>query len=179
MSFGCGMGNTNNMQLSPALAQLKEEHLPLRAQMEEFYALASAIGQDEQTTNWAEALIALQQKAVAFVGKLDPHSLLEEDILFPMMAQFIGRETGPIAVMEYEHDQAKKNLKQFMEAMEQLPDEVNLDQAKAIAAYLMNAYVILTEHFMKEENVLFPMAEQMLSADQKDELLQKFNGTAE
>ncbi|MGD8190973.1 hemerythrin domain-containing protein [Brevibacillus ginsengisoli] len=174
MSFGCGMGNMN-LPLCQALAQLKEEHIPLRAQMDEFYLLAQAIGQNDQITNWAESLHTVHQKAAAFINKLDPHSLREEEILFPMMANFIGRESGPIAVMEYEHDQAKNNLKQFLKQMDQLPEVVGRDEAKAIAGYLKNAYIILTEHFMKEENVLFPMAEQILSADEKDELLQKFN----
>ncbi len=178
MNFGCGMGTANNMPLSPALARLKEEHIPLRAQMDEFYMLAKDIGADDSVDNWADALRNLQEKAVSFMNELDPHSIREEDVLFPMMAKYIGREMGPIAVMEYEHDQAKKNLKQFTEKMDQIQGTVGKEEAKGIAAHLMNAYVILTEHFMKEENVLFPMAQQMLTEEEKEELVRKFNEIA-
>jgi regulator of cell morphogenesis and NO signaling len=42
-----------------------------------------------------------------------------------------------------------------------------------LAALIKSAYLILTEHFAKEENVLFPMAERMLSDDEKEKLYQK------
>ncbi|WP_257985059.1 hemerythrin domain-containing protein [Bacillus sp. T33-2] len=42
-----------------------------------------------------------------FLSDLEPHSEREEGVLFEMMASYIGRESGPIAVMEYEHDQVK------------------------------------------------------------------------
>jgi regulator of cell morphogenesis and NO signaling len=54
-----------------------------------------------------------------------------------------------------------------------LGDEVSSKAAVELASYVINAYSILTEHFMKEENVLFPMAERLLSDEEKEELAQK------
>jgi regulator of cell morphogenesis and NO signaling len=50
---------------------------------------------------------------------------------------------------------------------------VSSQAAVELASYVINAYSILTEHFMKEENVLFPMAERLLSDEEKEELAQK------
>jgi regulator of cell morphogenesis and NO signaling len=44
---------------------------------------------------------------------------------------------------------------------------------KTRAELIRDAYYILTEHFSKEENVLFPMAERMLTNEEKEELYQK------
>ncbi len=180
MHFGCGssMFGANPVALCAPLARLKEEHVPLRAQMDDYYAFAQTIGKDESVADYSDKLRELLTKVNEFVAELDPHSLREEDALFPMMAKYIGRETGPIAVMEYEHDQAKQQLKHFRETMETLGAPVGAEQAKTIAAYAINAYLILTEHFMKEENVLFPMAEQMLSEAEKEELGKKFEEIA-
>ncbi|MNG08010.1 iron-sulfur cluster repair di-iron protein [compost metagenome] len=91
------------------------------------------------------------------------------------MAQYIGRTAGPIAVMEYEHDQAKASLAAFREGMGSLDVTViALHEAKQLAAHVRRAYEILTEHFGKEENVLFPMAENLLTADDKAQLASAF-----
>lgn len=42
-----------------------------------------------------------------------------------------------------------------------------------LASYIVQMYELLTSHFFKEENVLFPMAENLLSAAEKDELEEK------
>ena len=131
---------------------------------------------DDANSNWRTTLGILKNKVQTFVEQLDPHSEREEDALFPMMAKYIGRDVGPIAVMEYEHDQAKQNLKKFQEEISKEDlISIDFDQAKRLAAYAQLAHEILSEHFMKEENVLFPMAENMLSPDEKEQLNQMFN----
>jgi len=167
----CGMMH-GDMQtaLCEPLAQLKREHTPLREQMNEFAAMAGNIGHDPQIADWSERLSALKAKVDAFIQVLDPHSEIEEEGLFPLMAKYIGREVGPIAVMEYEHEQAKKHLSVFVEMMEAASAPIPADRAREIAANALQAHSILTDHFMKEEAVLFPMAERILNDDDKAEL---------
>ncbi|MFX3623426.1 MAG: hemerythrin domain-containing protein [Ectobacillus sp.] len=177
MSNGCHFSQlaANGQTLSPALQQLKDEHIPLNEQKYELFQLATAIREETYTTAPIEQLSLLREKVLAFLAVLDPHSKREEDILFEMMVQYIGREMGPIAVMEYEHDQAKANISMFLEQTKELQTDISKETAAQLAAYISNAYSILTDHFMKEEQVLFPMAEQMLSVNEKEELLQKIN----
>lgn len=169
----CVMAHDGDVQLCPALQQLKDEHGPLNEQKRELFEMAQQIGQGEQVSNWKEELLNLREKVQFFIERLDPHSEREEGVLFPMMAQYIGRTSGPIAVMEYEHDQAKRNIAAFLEQSASLSDSVDRETAKQLAFYVINAHHILTEHFMKEEHVLFPMAEKLLSNDEKEELAQK------
>lgn len=173
MPFGCGMmGMTGGpLTLCEGLQRLKDEHPPLRKQMEELFKEAQAIGDDAGVEDWEAPLRALEEKVKIFVAELDPHSKREEDVLFPLMAKHIGREMGPIAVMEYEHEQAKTRLTGFLATMASLTGPIKADTARRIAGEVAEAVQILFDHFMKEENVLFPMAERILSDAEKEELL--------
>jgi hemerythrin-like domain-containing protein len=111
-------------------------------------------------------------KVQTFTQELDPHSEREERVLFRMMEQYMGIGTGPVAVMEYEHDQAKGYIEAYMEAAEKCENLTEQEMAYN-AGLIKNAYYILTEHFAKEENVLFPMAENLLSKEEKEELYKR------
>lgn len=171
MPHQCGslMGG-DPIELCGPLAQLKREHGPLREQMDAFAALAAEIRRSAGGADTAERLEQLRTKVKEFADRLDPHSEREEGALFPMVAKYIGRETGPIAVMEAEHEQAKRNLRRFFEAFEGADASAAAAQAGEIAAFAVTAHEILTDHFLKEENVLFPMAERLLSAEEKEQL---------
>jgi len=157
----------SDIDLCQPLRQLKTEHGPLRKQMDAFRELAMDIGQDENRVDWSMALSVLREMVERFVKELDVHSRREEDVLFEMMAKHIGREVGPIAVMEHEHDSAKAFLKQFLQAAKAVNGILDHKQALRIADDAIQAETILSQHFLKEEQVLFPMAEQLLSAEEK------------
>lgn len=164
-----GFGGMPSAELkSKGLRHLKEEHPPLRSQMEGLFSLTQKIDKDiDIDVNFQELITKVKE----FQAALDPHSEREEGVLFPMMGTYIGTTSGPIAVMEYEHDQAKAHIKSFLEQAAGSP--ASPDELKKLAGYIQNAYFILTEHFNKEENVLFPMAERMLSDEEKEELYQR------
>ena len=167
---GCmsGFGGMPQAELSEGLKQLKSEHPPLLEQLEKLYTLTQNI---DQELNVEEDFIELIEQVKAFKAALDSHSEREEGVLFPMMATYIGTTSGPIAVMEYEHDQAKTNIGSFLTNAE--VTEASTEEKKRLAELIQNAYFILTEHFSKEENVLFPMAERMLTDEEKAELYKR------
>lgn len=167
---GCmsALGGMPQAELSKGLKQLKSEHPPLLEQLEGMYELTQKIDQEIEIKTNFTGLIA---KVKEFKAALDPHSDREEGILFPMMGVYIGTTSGPIAVMEYEHDQAKSKIGAFLAKVE--GDLDSNEEKKKAAELIQNAYFILTEHFSKEENVLFPMAERMLTDEEKEELFQK------
>ncbi|WP_078548496.1 hemerythrin domain-containing protein [Litchfieldia alkalitelluris] len=168
----CGMMSNEEQTLSLPLQLLKNEHIPLRKQMDHLYEEATNIL--ENSTPMKAELIALREVVVDFVNHLDPHSDIEDEegVLFPLVANYIGRETGPIAVMEFEHDQAKKHLKLFLQGTEKVESLVE-NEFSDITLNITEAILILREHFMKEENVLFPLAERMLSEEEKAVLQEK------
>lgn len=162
------------LNLCSPLQKLKDEHGPLNEMKKELFDISSAIENFEEA-EWLEVITNLRMRVESFIAILDPHSQREEGVLFEMMAKYIGRTSGPIAVMKYEHDQAKSNIGTFLKNTESLSKDLTKDDAKKLASYVTEAYLILTDHFMKEENVLFPMAEKMLTDEEKLELEQKIN----
>lgn len=172
---GCGMmGFAESFgPLCAGLERLKGEHPLLREQMEELAEAARKVSDNSENYRWREALYSLEEKVRSFTAVLDPHSRREEEVLFSLMAKYIGREAGPIAVMEYEHEQAKARLSGFLSEMEKLDGSFGEDTARKLAGEVVLAVQILTEHFLKEENVLFPMAERFLSDAEKEELLER------
>lgn len=167
---GCmsAFGGMPPAELSKGLKQLKGEHPALLAKLDNLFQLTQQINKG---IDIEKSFLILQTKVVEFKDSLEPHSEREEGVLFPMMGAYIGTTSGPIAVMEYEHDQAKSQIIVFLErtADKQLTEEEMKDSADLIK----NAYFILTEHFSKEENVLFPMAERMLTDEEKEELYRR------
>ncbi|MED4448395.1 hemerythrin domain-containing protein [Cytobacillus firmus] len=164
---GCmsSMKGNGPIILSKGLKRLKEEHPPLLAMLEELLHITNKM---EETPDRA-LFEKLTEHVRNFCSKLDPHSKREEGVLFRMMEQYLGKGTGPIAVMEYEHDQAKSCIKAFLRAAEGIEHLTEKEMAEH-SGLIKKAYYTLTQHFSKEENVLFPMAENLLTEDEKDEL---------
>lgn len=168
--MAAGMTGGAEAPLCPPLAQLKREHIPLYAQMNAFAQQGANIGEDAAVADWLPALQELQREVAAFSEALETHSEREEAHLFTVMARYIGRDVGPIAVMEYEHEQARIHLSRFLEAVNGASGPIGADEARDMAASAVQAQAVLTDHFYKEENVLFPMAERMLSGQEKEAL---------
>ncbi|SFA77139.1 MULTISPECIES: hemerythrin domain-containing protein [unclassified Bacillus (in: firmicutes)] len=166
--MGCmgAFGGVNESDLCDGLRQLKGEHPPLINRLE---GLLEACLKIESGEELSVNFNSLKEKVEAFIKELEPHSEREESILFPMMSNYIGKSMGPIAVMEYEHDLAKSLISTFIEQSAS-STELSEGKMKELALMIKKAYYTLVDHFTKEENVLFPMAQRMLTEEEKQEL---------
>jgi regulator of cell morphogenesis and NO signaling len=166
---GCmsGINTDSSFVLSEGLQQLKSEHPPLLKVLDELLDLCVKIENGEQMS---ENFGRLRPAVVDFLAELDPHSEREEGVLFEMMAAYIGREMGPIAVMEYEHDQAKRFIGTFLHNTKNGTEGFSKEHMIKNAELIKNANYTLVSHFSKEESILFPMAENMLTEEEKQEL---------
>jgi regulator of cell morphogenesis and NO signaling len=161
------------MPLSPGLQRLKNEHVVLNEQKQNIYDQArSFISSISEGSYKVEALIDLREKVQVFFKDLHSHSEKEEEYLFNMMALHMDRHSGPLVVMELEHEEAKRLIKQFLVNIEQSPDGKDTSAAIENCRMMIEAYHVLSSHFMKEEQVLFPMAETVLTDEQKEDLWQ-------
>ncbi|WNF35806.1 hemerythrin domain-containing protein [Bacillaceae bacterium IKA-2] len=170
-------GDPQNINYCAPLKQLINEHPSLLAKLAEFNEMVATFEVEDSTNDWNQAIDQLHEKVTLFISELEPHSNREEEVLFEMMVKYMGREGGPIAVMEYEHATAKLNLKEFIDKVAVIKAEqssASKETALELFRHIKIVYLTLTEHFMKEESILFPMAEQMLSAEEKQELADQF-----
>ena len=94
------------------------------------------------------------------------HHGKEEDVLFPVL-ESISPGFGPIRVMMDEHITGRA-------AIASMSDAIAASDAISFAT-AANAYVaLLRTHIFKEDNILFRYAEQMLTPDQHEEILESY-----
>lgn len=98
-----------------------------------------------------------------FITAMKRHFIMEEDILFPAFENVSGITQGPTVVMRSEHQQ-------ILGLMEQLQDSLKAKDWDEIYAMEETLMILIQQHNMKEENMLYPMCEQFL-AGQADTLL--------
>lgn len=102
-----------------------------------------------------------------FVDKC--HHAKEEDLLFPAMERAgVPNEGGPIGVMLAEHVQGRGYIKGMSEAFAEFGKD---NSALSSMVEKSRDYIdLLTRHIEKENNILFAMADKVLSKSTQDEL---------
>lgn len=103
------------------------------------------------------------------------HHSKEEDLLFVKMEEAgMPVEGGPIAAMLYEHGEGRRLVRAMSQA---LPRAAEGDAvATAAVARDLLAYVrLLRAHIRKEDNVLYPMADRLLTAEDQQALMEGFD----
>lgn len=158
----------SNVLCAP-LQQLKNEHVSLRADMDLFNEIIEEIEYDSGP-EVVQLFMKLHPLVAAFNDKLKAHSKREEEGLFPMMTRHLGENDKTIEAMETEHEKAEQHLQDFLTEADKAGSAIDEDKVQWITVYAFQAHATLTQHFAKEEKVLFPMAENMLSVDEKEEL---------
>ncbi len=93
-----------------------------------------------------------------FISDMQHHFAMEEQVMFPEFEQKTGMTQGPTEMMRQEHTQMRSLFTQLMDSL----NENNSDRFFGTSETLM---ILLQQHNMKEEQMLYPMAQQHLSAE--------------
>ena len=103
---------------------------------------------------------------------LERHIRMEEDVLFPLFEARSGIGSGgPTAVMRAEHAQIRSALDRLSAALP--ADEGREVDPPAFLGELAAMVAILSDHNLKEEEVLYPMIDQMLAAPERSDLMMR------
>ncbi len=150
--------------------QLKEEHQGIQLMLRILEKVCQRLESGERVdTGHLEKILEFIR---VFADKC--HHGKEEDLLFPEMGKAgIPKEQGPIGVMLLEHGKGRDYVKGMNAAI----GEYKRNEANASSRFVENArnYIaLLTQHIDKENNVLFPWGERVLSEKQKEQLLEAF-----
>jgi hemerythrin-like domain-containing protein len=102
------------------------------------------------------------------------HHGKEEDLLFPLLESHgLPRHGGPTGVMLHEHEQGRALIRQMVAGVEALKSGDPAGAGRWSQAGL--GYVeLLRAHIQKENNVLFVMAENMLTPEEQKKLAADF-----
>ena len=103
--------------------------------------------------------VAAAQAAFArFREAMLAHFAGEEDILFPAFEARTGMRMGPTQVMRSEHAQMRELMDDAVDLLAAGKSDDFLGQAETLL-------IMMQQHNMKEENVLYPMCDQHLAGD--------------
>ena len=102
------------------------------------------------------------------------HHQKEEQLLFPrLLERGFSKESGPVAVMLHEHTVGRNYVAGIREGIEMY--RKNQRNALVNIRSNMDGYIfLLRSHINKENNILFRMADQSLTARDQAELLDRF-----
>ena len=120
-----------------------------RACDEEFANLENAVASD----NWEESAIKLNK----FITDLLHHFDMEEKVMFPTFEEVTGMTQGPTMIMRMEHDQ----MRQLLNALQEDLDKKDKNHFFGVSESLM---MLMQQHNMKEEQMLYAMADVHLAA---------------
>jgi len=93
-----------------------------------------------------------------FAKATERHFQMEERVMFVEFEAKTGMTEGPTAMMRHEHAQMRSLAKQMSEALE----AGDKDKFFGLSETLM---ILMQQHNMKEEQMLYTMAQQHLSAE--------------
>ena len=99
-------------------------------------------------------LAAFEHFSAAVLAHFDA----EEKTLFPAFERATGMMGGPTQVMRMEHAQMRDLMATAVESLRAGEVEDYLGQAETLL-------IMMQQHNMKEENILYPMCDQHLAAD--------------
>lgn len=104
------------------------------------------------------------------------HHRKEEGVLFPAMTEHGAPEKGgAIEVMLHEHEAGRAYVRQLREGARQL-ESAEAGAVERIVAAARGFAALLRDHIDKEDEVLFPMAAELIPDAAQDEMLTKFAG---
>ena len=126
------------------LEELRADHEKILAELERLEADPQGYAKEflEFTENFAE-----------------PHHRKEEEVLFPELEKKgIAKEGGPIGVMLLEHEIKRDHVRKLQRAIDENNESQIRENGLAIIA-------LLRDHINKENNILYPMAENVLNKE--------------
>lgn len=95
-----------------------------------------------------------------FQAAMAHHLAMEEEALFPAFEERTGMVSGPTQVMRMEHEQMRALIDDMAAAAE-------AGNASAYLGASETLNMLMQQHNIKEENMLYPMADRALGADRE------------
>jgi hemerythrin-like domain-containing protein len=146
--------------MAAALTRIMADH---HAHCDTIFA---AIEADVAAGAWESA----RQNGTLLREAVEWHFHAEESLLFPALEAATGAG-GPAGVMRYEHAQLRELLEAWTAALATEDRAACEENAEALL-------ILLQQHNAKEENILYPMCEQLLG-DQGDAIVAQLEAEAQ
>ncbi len=105
-----------------------------------------------------------KEQFLTFADETLKHFKKEEDELFVTFETITGSDEGPTRIMRFEHNQVRGLMGKMAEAVENGDKDAYLSLAESMM-------ILLQQHNMKEEQMLYTMCDRMMSQDIKEKTI--------
>ncbi len=168
---------------------LLQEHRAIMFEVAELRAaIESLAGRGENALT--DSLPAFKRFDHVMTSQVDLHRRKEDEVLFPAIEQILGEMSSPTGPMRQEHRDIHDQGKLLRETLRELNEEQHpaieagadnlrnlVNAGGSVAAMVSTGHEIihlLDLHFSKEEQVLFPMARELLAPETLLMIAKKF-----
>ncbi|MBI2953968.1 MAG: hemerythrin domain-containing protein [Chloroflexi bacterium] len=156
-----------------ATEALKEDHRVIERMLRVLFVASQQLqrGEEVDPQIFSKALDFIQN----FSDKCHHHK--EEDNLFPTLQQRgVPKEGGPIGMMLVEHDEGRQHVREFASALDKYEKGDRSPAVKnGIISHVMSFVQLLSQHIDKEDNILYAIADDVLSAADQADLVHRFH----
>jgi len=105
-----------------------------------------------------------EKQFLLFANTTLNHFKKEEESLFPIFEEVSGSTEGPTRVMVFEHEQVRGLIGKMAEAVEKKDTDAYLSLAESMM-------ILLQQHNMKEEQMLYAMCDRMIPQEIKEKII--------
>ncbi len=116
--------------------------------------------------DWEKA----QSEFSGFRQGMEQHFAREESVMFPTFEERMGSTAGPTQVMRMEHEQVRGLLADMDNAIKALDQDASLGVSETLL-------IIIQQHNSKEEQILYPMVDQVLG-NEAQEIIDRMQAVA-
>jgi len=142
---------------------LLEEHKILTRFLEELNTIIENIRVSGDKSYVSKVMPELRHIAEDFLDA-EKHYLREENVLFPLLEKH--GITEPPAIMWTEHTKLREEKKHFHRLLEEY-EKMDFEDFKAqLCEVVTTLYEVLSNHFFKENNILFPSAMKVVTDEE-------------
>ena len=90
-----------------------------------------------------------------------------------MLEKYVGSDQGPVRATEEEHEEIDAYIGHFLHHTLGDVSQLTFLDMKKVVNDASEAFEVLTVHMMKEESILFPMVENILSTEEQNKLYEQ------
>ncbi|MFB9324868.1 hemerythrin domain-containing protein [Paenibacillus aurantiacus] len=169
-------GNSARISGFMELAQrLQREHEQLKDRCGALCELSRRAASSTSLIEAAPLLSELRTQAASLLALLERHSTWEDGELFPFFSRYYKLKMEPtimpsLWVLEKDHELAVQFFESFLQKSDALIGLLSMDtqgakltEVKQSCDDLTQGCLILTSHFEMEEELIYPMAEDILT----------------
>ncbi|CAH1202247.1 hypothetical protein PAECIP111891_02080 [Paenibacillus allorhizoplanae] len=166
MDLGMPLEDAQISSLQEVLGRLKDEHGALIKELDHVQEMTSHMVGMLGTEESKRLLHEIRNQMVNFMQQLEAHEQWEEMEVIPILSEYAYRGMEPTFltstwVLEEDHKQAERFARSFLDYADQCKGADSIKLKKAISL-LSVACSVLSEHLLSEEEMIFPIANQML-----------------